>query len=537
MPARRRDDDQPFLWDRPASREPADTRGRTPASERPPERVPAPPAPPAAGPAEPPTLTVPQVAERLQVLLAESFPEPFWLTGEASGVKRGRHASGHWYFSLVDDQCTDDRKRACLGVVMWSRTVARLFGPRGRLSGRLQPEDGLVLRVLVRPEFYPPRGSISFIIEDVDPDYTLGNLDLQRRRVLERLTAEGALQWNKDVPLTPVPLRLGLITALESAAYNDVMQGLRACGLGFHVLCCDARMQGEQTSRSVRAALATLAGCGLDCILLVRGGGSRLDLSWFDREDIARAIAACPVPVLTGIGHEIDLSVADAVAHRAFKTPTAVSEFLVQAALDAQWQSEQAWEAIATGAREQLAEQQRALLLAARGVRQAAEGRVARETGELVASCQQLRAATERALGAAREDLAAVRARLAAGPHVERLAVQRVRLEADGERLRRAATARLAGAEAALAASADRARLLDPQRVLGRGFAWLRRADGRSLKDAAAAVEGEPLTAVLRDGELDLRALAARPAPRDPAAPPGTPALPGSPALPGPAVP
>jgi exodeoxyribonuclease VII large subunit len=518
MPARRRDDDQPFLWDRPAARDPAPgTRGPGP------ERVPAP--PPA--PAEPQTLTVPQVAARLQELLAASFPEPFWLTGETADLRAGRNAAGHLYFSLVDDRRADDPKRACLSVTMWSRTSARLFGPRGRLSGRLQLENGLVLRVLVRPDFYAPKGRISFIIEDVDPDYTLGNLDLQRRKVLERLTAEGALQWNKDVALAAVPLRLGLITALESAAYNDVMQGLRACGLGFHVLCCDARMQGEQTSRSVRAALATLAARAPDCILLVRGGGSRLDLSWFDREDIARAIAACPVPVLTGIGHEIDLSVADAVAHRAFKTPTAVAEFLVQRALEAQRGSEQSWERIAAAAREQLAEQQRELLLAARGVRQAASGRVKSEASELAERCQQLRAATERALSLAREDLAAVRARLAAGPHVERLAEQRVRLMGDGERLRRAATARLAGAEAALVAAADRARLLDPRRVLGRGFAWLRRTDGGSLKDAAAAVPGEPLTALLRDGELDLRALAARPAPREPG--PMEPA-PGSPA-------
>src|SRR6187401_1660991 len=115
-------------------------------------------------------------------------------------------------------------------------------------------------------------------------------------------------------------------------------------------------MQGEDTSRTVRAALLAVAAQGLDCILLVRGGGSRIDLSWFDREDIARAIADCPVPVLTGIGHEIDTSVADLMAHRSFKTPTALAEFLVQAARLARDHAEDCWARALELAQRQLAE-------------------------------------------------------------------------------------------------------------------------------------------------------------------------------------
>ena len=285
-----RDDTPSFVWELP---------GEPPA---------APAAPPT--PAEP-TLTVAQVAARIQSMLGAEFPRPFWLVGEVSGLARGRRDGGHWYFSLVDEAgsaggAAGGRDRACLHVILWSRTVTRLFGPRGRLGGALEPEDGLVLRVLVRPDFYAPGGKLSFIIEDVDPEFTLGDLDRQRKLLVQRLQAEGATERNKARELSLPVLRLGLVTAAGSAAWNDVLHTLAASELGFRVLHCDVRVQGERTGPEVCAALGVLAARGVDAILLVRGGGSRIDLSWFDREDIARAVSACPVPVLTGIGHEID---------------------------------------------------------------------------------------------------------------------------------------------------------------------------------------------------------------------------------------
>jgi exodeoxyribonuclease VII large subunit len=277
---------------------------------------------------------------------------------------------------------------------------------------------------------------------------------------------------------------LGLVTSTDSAAYGDVLRTLRDGGVGFSILCCDARMQGEDTSRTVRAALLAVAAQGPDCILLVRGGGSRIDLSWFDREDIARAVAACPVPVLTGIGHEIDTSVADLVAHRAFKTPTAVAEFLVATAREACREVEMRYERIVACAQETLVDERQSLLDAARGLRSAAAGAVQSETSALHQSSQQLRIACEAGLFGAADALTGLRERL--------VAAARALLERSASRLDLAE---------------QRARLLDPKAVLARGFAWLRRADGSLLKDAAAATAGETLTAVLRDGELGLRTL------------------------------
>lgn len=513
-----RDDSPSFIWELPD-----DPPARSRAPARPAASVPS--APRAATPPAEPTLTVTQVAARIQALLADGFPEPFWLVGEVSGLARGRRDGGHWYFNLVDDQGSAShasnasgsggygggssaRDRASLNVILWSRTVSRLFGPRGKLGGSLDPEDGLVLRVLVRPDFYAPGGKLSFIIEDVDPEFTLGGLDRQRRLLVQRLQAEGAVAWNKARALAPPALRLGLITAAGSAAWNDVMHTLASSGVGFQVLQCDVRVQGERTGPDVCAALAVLAARGVDAIVLVRGGGSRVDLSWFDREDIARAVAGCGVPVLTGIGHEIDTSVADLVAHRAFKTPTAVAEFLVEAAREARRGSEEAFAQIVARAEQSLADERHSLVAAARGLRTAASSAVQTETFALREASQQLRSACEAGLAEAGAALIEWRSRLSRGLHMERLAGLAARLSGDAARLGPAARALLDRRAVLLDAAEQRARLLDPQAVLARGYAWLRRADGSLLKDAAAAAAGgERLTAVLRDGELELRTL------------------------------
>lgn len=451
------------------------------------------------------TLTVPQVGQRLEQSLAAAFPEPFWMVGEASGLARARGGRGsHWYFNLVDDQA-EGKSRASLSVIMWRSTVSKLFGSHGRLTKCLDPTDGVVLRVLVKPNWYAPRGQVSFVIDDVDPEFTLGNLDRERRELLARLTAEGANTWNKARELAAVPLDLGLITSRDSAAHHDVVETLSAAGIGFRVSFCDARTQGAETSSSVCAALATLGRLPLDAILLVRGGGSRLDLSWFDKEDIARAIAGCPLPVLTGIGHEIDTSVADAVAHTDFKTPTAAAEFAVARARDASARSEEAWARIRQHAADDLQAAHTDLADTARSLVRLSRTNLSEGAAWVSESAHRVAARADARLSAAGDGLARAQARLVGGAHIEQLGRLENGLLADGERLSSRAERILERCQDALEAAAGRVRLLDPQRVLQRGFSWLRRGDGSLLKDAATVCSGEPLTAVLRDGELPLR--------------------------------
>ncbi len=462
------------------------------------------------------TLTVPQVGERIQGLLRRGFPRPFWLVGEAVGWDRARAAAAnrrsgrHWYFELVDDQAKGDR-RASLSVKMWQGTVEKLFGRRGRLRTRLEPADGLVLRALVKPDFYAPRGQLSFTIEDIDPEHTLGILDAQRREVLARLQGEGAHHWNKALVLPDVPLTVGLVTSRGSAAHQDVMKTLEQSGLGIRVLFCDARTQGAETTPSVCAALATLGRRGLDAVLLVRGGGSRLDLSWFDREEIARAVATCPVPVLTGLGHEIDTSVSDAMANTACRTPTAAAEFVVARVRQAADELEGARVDLLDHVRRTLHDQRVWLERAGRDLRQGGLSALRDADVSLAACWREVLDRGAAALTAAQEAVDRGRSRLVSGAHVEHLGRREGALAADAQRLATRADVNLSRADAALDALGERLRLLDPRSVLARGYAYLRRDDGRILMDAATAAPDQALTAVLRDGELDVRVTAARP--------------------------
>jgi len=167
-------------------------------------------------------------------------------------------------------------------------------------------------------------------IFDVDPNFGESHIERNRHRILQKLKAEGLLERNKATTLPLAPLRIGLVTSANTAAYADFTKTLDGSPFAFKILLAASTMQGQGTSAEVVAAVNRLIQSQVDVICLVRGGGSPLDLAWFDDEAIARAIARCPVPVWAGIGHEIDVTVPDFVAHSSHKTPTAVAETLIE---------------------------------------------------------------------------------------------------------------------------------------------------------------------------------------------------------------
>ena len=271
---------------------------------------------PVAEPFVDPTLSVGELTAVIKAAFEEMFPASLWVKGETKSVKRA--SAGHVYLQLVDG--TDE-----IGAVMW-RTVAQRVLPKLQEAG-LRLDDGVEIRVQAQLDYY--NGRVQLKIVDIDPSYTLGQLAADRDRLLKQLDGEGLLALQRALPRPLVPVHVGLVTSLDSAAHHDFMAQLAASRLGFRVVCCDARMQGVNAARSVTDALQTLARHGVDVIALVRGGGSKTDLAAFDSEQIARSIASLSTPVMTGIGHEIDRSVADEVAHYAFKTPTAVAVGLI----------------------------------------------------------------------------------------------------------------------------------------------------------------------------------------------------------------
>ncbi len=164
----------------------------------------------------------------------------------------------------------------------------------------------------------------------IDPHHTLGQLSIDRERVLQSLSKDGLLETNRSLRLSPVPLHVGLVTSDGSAAYNDFVDEISSSRYPFKISLAHSSVQGTDAEASLIAAIQALANTDADVIAVVRGGGARTDLLAFDLENVARAVALAGTPVFSGIGHEIDRSVVDEVAHTAFKTPTACAAALVQ---------------------------------------------------------------------------------------------------------------------------------------------------------------------------------------------------------------
>ncbi|MEQ1786319.1 MAG: exodeoxyribonuclease VII large subunit, partial [Acidimicrobiales bacterium] len=327
---------------------------------------------PSVGTIPEPTYSVTELADAIGNALRASFRDEVWVRGEIRDLSRPQ--SGHVYFSL-----TDPDGGASLGVMLSSRTKGSVNSTLTTAGGGVRMTAGTDVRIRGRLDWYAPRGQLQLRMTAIDPAYTLGQLEVARAALLARLTEEGLLRANAARPLAPAPLRVGLVTSEGSAAEADFLDELRRSGFAFHVLRVDSRVQGVDAPRSIASAIRMLSTHPVDVLALVRGGGARTDLAAFDDEAVARAIAACPVPVLTGVGHEVDTSVADEVAHTSAKTPTACAQLLVARVAEVAHGLDGAWRAIATSAVRSVARHDERLVSQARHLSRGA--RVALDRG------------------------------------------------------------------------------------------------------------------------------------------------------------
>jgi exodeoxyribonuclease VII large subunit len=275
--------------------------------------------------AEEPTFSVADLNAGIGTVLSRAFPQELWVRGEIANLSRP--PSGHVYFDLVDEDCA-------LSVTLWASDRQVVNAVLKRAGGAVRMTDGTEVRIRVRVSWYAKRGQVSLRMLSIDTAYTLGRLAEARELLVQRLRTEGLLARQPALTLAPVPLRVGLVTSDKSAAAHDFLTTLEASGHRWDVVLADARVQGTDALASVLRALEVLRDARVDVVCIVRGGGARTDLAVFDTEPIARAIAGYPVPVLTGIGHEVDTTVADLVAHRRCLTPTACAGALVERVTD-----------------------------------------------------------------------------------------------------------------------------------------------------------------------------------------------------------
>ncbi len=453
------------------------------------------------------TYSVAELGREVGRVVDAAFPTEIWVRGEIRNLSRS--PVEHVYFDLVDPDRTD----ALLPVVLL-RANKEAVNRHLLRSGAGRMVDGTEVRIGGFVSYYGARGVVQLRMTRIDADYTLGRLAAARDELLRRLAAEGLLGRNALLRPPALPLRVGLVTSVGSAAAADFLGELEASGYGFTVLLADARVQGPDASASLVTALADVARRDVDVVALVRGGGSRTDLAAFDGEPLARGIASCPVPVLTGVGHEVDDTVADRIAHASFKTPTACAAALVAQVSGFVDRTERAWAGIARLAEARLrSDHEHAAAVAARIARAGRAGLRAADAGLDVAG-HRLRRAARGAVHAGGRRVDGLAGRLAA----EAAAACRAHTAAVGghrARLTRAALRLVRDAEAALDGAGSRVRALDPAQVLARGWSITRDAHGRAVRSVGELRVGDALVTTFTDGEAASRVTDVRPGGRE----------------------
>ncbi len=410
------------------------------------------------------------IAERLRA----AFPTEVWVRGEIQNFPRS--PGYHSYFTLVDSETTPPSQ---LSVVLLNSEKQRVNRLLMKAGYRVRMSDGTEVRIRGRLDWYGPRGQLQLRMVSIDPAFTLGQLAAARAELLERLRAEGLLEANRAVRMPLLPLRIGVVTSLGSAAEADLLDELDRSGYAFAVQVADVRVQGSDAPSSIAGAITWFAAREVDVVVVVRGGGATTDLAAFDHELVARAIAASPHPVVTGVGHEVDRSVADEVAHLAAKTPTAAAQHLVGLVAAAHDRAEGVFGAVLQGADHRL--------------------RVAGQHVDRLAA----RAATA-AVSATRAELGRIDAWAARLAPLARRRLERAELLVDDQarRLGSVAVRRVEEAQRHLDVLAARVAVSDPQRALARGWSITRRADGTVLRSVADLPVGTRLHTILADGTV-----------------------------------
>ena len=271
-------------------------------------------------------LTVSELNNFIRKVLTSGFPQALWVCGEIQELRDKKHL----YFTLSEKDQDSNAIVAKIGVTIWANVRPKIEAVLQKAENAFVLKDDIEVKLLCSVEFYPPFGQVRLICEAIDPTYTLGKIAQDRQRLISLLKQKGILEKNKQLPMPVLPISIGLITSYESAAYHDFVAELKKSSYAFSVRIVDSIMQGKTTETSVSSAIKLLnRKGGIDVIVITRGGGSIADLSWFDSQMIAEAVASSKIPIISGIGHEINTTVTDLAAHTFAKTPTAVAAFLI----------------------------------------------------------------------------------------------------------------------------------------------------------------------------------------------------------------
>ena len=375
---------------------------------------------------------------RLKKGVESLFPNRLWVRAEVSAVKARN--GGHCYLEL--SQSDDSGLIAKASAIIWSSKY-RFIAPYFESVTGSPLQEGMVILVEVQPTYSQLYG-FSLIINDIDPEYSLGLKELERQKTIERLQSEGLMDMQKGLALPALPYDLAVISAADAAGYRDFMRHLDENPYGFKVnpVLYPALMQGTDCPASIVAALDAILESGqqYDAVLIMRGGGSKLDLACFDDYEMAASIAQYPIPVLTGVGHDHDFHVCDMVAYEYVKTPTALADYILE-----MYENEDA-----------------------------------------------------------RLSSYHTRMRLALSSRVSAMENKAARLI---DRVRNASAMKISLAEAALNVIQTRIAAADPRKIMERGYALAVDGEGVVLKSAAGVSAGDKVSVMFADGTINAQVM------------------------------
>ena len=362
------------------------------------------------------------------------FPNRVWVKAEVSAVKA--RSGGHCYMEL--SQSDQSGLKAKASAIIWSSKY-RIIAPYFQSVTGSPLQEGMVILVEVQVNYSELYG-LSLIINDIDPEYSLGVKELERQKTIERLQKEGLMGLQKELELPLLPYRLAVVSAQDAAGYRDFMRHLDENPYGFKVepVLFPALMQGTDCPASIIAAMDAVLQdqAAWDAVLILRGGGSKLDLSWYDDYSLAAVIAQYPLPVLTAIGHDQDFHVCDMVAYEFLKTPTALADYIMDI-----YQGED----------------------------------------ERISSCE-------------------TRLRLAVSNRIYR---EDALLDSLSARIKGAFSLKIAAMESALQVLQTRIQAADPRRILDRGYALAVDEKGVVLKGASGKQPGDMVSVIFADGTIE----------------------------------
>jgi len=344
-------------------------------------------------------------------VIALNLSEPIWVQCEIGQCNESR---GHYWLELVQQGENEEEIVAQAAAVIWARQYRKL---RNELGPTFQQvlQEGMAVKLQVRVDFHE-RFGLKLMVEDIDPGYTMGKLALQRQEILDRLHKEQLLEVNARLLLPTVLQDIAVISSAKAAGYQDFVEQLKgnAYGYQYNLQFFPSAMQGAAVEKELLRQLKQIERrkSEFDAVVIIRGGGSRLDLQAFDNYELGKKIAELSLPVLIGIGHDIDETVMDRVAHQSLKTPTAVADFLIHHNENFEVKIQQLALQIQQGSFLQLREQNLKVERLAQSLQMAAQRTVQMERTRVETLHQQLKILVQIPIQAARQSLTELRSQI-----------------------------------------------------------------------------------------------------------------------------